>query len=304
MSIRPARFAGSWYPADPLALRDLLEAAQTAAGKQAPTPILEALNALILPHAGLRYSADLIMAGLSTLAEPDQPIKFIILAPSHYLPLDPGHLYIAPFDAMDTPLGSLEGWTLKKTQNLWQSYPQAIECEHALEMFFPCLRFWTPACQVLPVVMGEIQTQESLSQLSKAIIDLFDESQRTVLIASSDMTHYGIRFNHQPFGQSWPQNALQVKTRDTQALTILAKPDPKDFSRNMTSYAPTMCGRYPALLLAAIAQQRNWQGQIVGQYNSVEAMAAPASEWPQAVAHSSETDFVSYAAMAYVTGGS
>ena len=74
--LRPARFAGSWYPDDAQALEallaDALPESETAPAK-----------AVVAPHAGYRYSLRIAAAAYARVRIPQ---RVVVLCPNHSVP--------------------------------------------------------------------------------------------------------------------------------------------------------------------------------------------------------------------------
>ena len=86
---------------------------------------------------------------------------------------------------------------------------EAIQSEHALEMFIPFC-----AARSLAVgfaVVGDVSGRDALDALSRDVSALLDG--RTALIASSDFTHYGRRFGYMPYGADGEKKAVAEDLR-------------------------------------------------------------------------------------------
>ena len=82
-TIRPAAVAGTFYPADPHRLREVVAGLLAA---QAPAGVDVIPRLLIVPHAGYVYSGR--TAGkLYGLLREDPPRRIILLAPNHRVSL-------------------------------------------------------------------------------------------------------------------------------------------------------------------------------------------------------------------------
>src|SRR5262245_12009187 len=92
--LRPARFAGSWYPGE----RD--ELVETIRGYTPGTATRARARAVVAPHAGYRYSG--AVAG-ETYARVAVPRVAIVLCPNHRVP--PPIVSVWPGGAWRTPLG-------------------------------------------------------------------------------------------------------------------------------------------------------------------------------------------------------
>ena len=87
---REAAKAGSWYPDDPARIRkDIAALTRQAEKSQLKIPSKMQLRALILPHAGYRYSGWTAAHAVFVLSD-RQFSKVILLGPDHYVGLRNG----------------------------------------------------------------------------------------------------------------------------------------------------------------------------------------------------------------------
>jgi AmmeMemoRadiSam system protein B len=289
ISRRSARQAGTWYPDRPAALEALLQAAIRAAGAAPPStgPGAAAAGGLpvaaLLPHAGLHYSAPGQLHGLAGFAAwKGRSPRVLLLAPSHYFPLDPDRLYFGPYAAYQTPFGDLAGWSPASADPLWNAYPEAVAPEHAVELLLPALAWLVPDAAVCAVLVPEITSQTSLERLTGLLeAELAAAPGPALVLASSDITHYGPRFGHSPFGDADAATVWRrVAERDAAACSLVAAADAEGFLAAKEQVGPTMCGRHPALLLAALAARGGWSGEAGPQYRSDQVEDCPSGAWP------------------------
>ena len=81
MNLRNLKFAGSFFPKDPVALHDLLDSFDTELSHKnavTQTPPI----AIIAPHAGYQFSGKLAAAAYASCG-PQRPERIVILSPSH-----------------------------------------------------------------------------------------------------------------------------------------------------------------------------------------------------------------------------
>lgn len=195
-SARPAVHAGRWYPADARTLeREIDEylnrARITTASGGAPEPApLGDLVALIVPHAGLRYSGPVAAFAYLRLARHVFD-AIVLVGPSHFDLFDGVALY--PGGAFATPLGPLSidaelGARLADRCPLIKENAWPHLREHSLEMQLPFLRRLLPAVPIVPLLMGR-QTPATIHALSAALSEVACRC-RVLLVASSDLSHF------------------------------------------------------------------------------------------------------------------
>ncbi|MEK9165356.1 MAG: AmmeMemoRadiSam system protein B [Patescibacteria group bacterium] len=192
ITIRPALLAGSFYPADPKELRQLIAKFLN----QSRTPkITGDIKALISPHAGLVYSGAVAAYGYKALFKNirKKSITIIIIGPSHRYSLT--GLAIDDSDYWQTPLGKTAlnadlRDKLVKSSDLFKidSLPHKQQ-ENSLEIQLPFLQTVLDDFKILPVLVNQL-TDDELEQASRALAQQIDND--TIIIASSDLSHYPI----------------------------------------------------------------------------------------------------------------
>lgn len=192
--IRPSPIAGAWYPGDPDRLRSSLSSYLA----QATAPEFEGeVKGLVLPHAGLMYSGLTAAHALKSL----QGLSFeriIILSPSHQAYR--GHLLTSAHQAYQTPLGIIPvdrdsiNFLIEKlaSKNILVN-PIRNDSEHSVEIELPFLQHLLPqGFKLIPLMMMD-QSQPLAEALSATLYELvltFPPTEKTLLIASSDLSHF------------------------------------------------------------------------------------------------------------------
>ena len=188
---RPSPIAGLWYPADP---RHLKAEIQQYLDEVVYYPILGELRALLVPHAGYRYSGKTAAYAYQYLI--GKPIETVyILSPFHdYHPND----FLTPdHSAYETPLGFVEidqeilqsiNTALQKNTDFFiQSV--ARDKEHSLEIQLPFLQsVLAQPFRIVPIMVRS-RNPQNCQQLGEIIADHFNPS-KSLLIASTDLSHF------------------------------------------------------------------------------------------------------------------
>jgi len=183
--VRPAAVAGVFYPDDPALLAEQVDTLVAAASRSAaPSP-----KALVLPHAGYLYSGPIAATGYATLRARSEPVtRVVLLGPAHRAPVR--GLATSSADAWATPLGevpiddqarraacALPGVTIDDA---------AHALEHSLEVHLPFLqRVLGDGFALVPFVVGRAE-----ADTVAAVLDLLWGGDETIIIASSDLSHY------------------------------------------------------------------------------------------------------------------
>jgi len=247
LPLHTSPIAGSWYPSDPNELRNLLNRYLAKAKDVAPGRAKD-LTALIVPHAGFVYSGQTAAYAYRVLAQ-RKPKRILLLGPSHHAAFHGASL--GDFRAYETPLGEVRvdpsARALLSDCPLVSFHSRAHEREHSLDIQIPFLKAIFPEStpMIIPLLIGQLN-EGDYPVLSRCLEPLLDEN--TVVIASSDFTHYGPRFRYVPFplDASVPDNLKQL---DDGSMKEILQKDRKGFLAYVDRTGITICGRKPVALL-------------------------------------------------------
>jgi AmmeMemoRadiSam system protein B len=235
MLIRRPAVAGQFYPADQAVLRRMLRdwLGREAAGERA--------LACIVPHAGYQYSG---AVAASVYRAIEVPVRCVVLGPNHTG--EGPRVSIMARGRWVTPLGEVpvdEAWASRLMQRCsWLTDDaDAHRHEHSIEVQVPFLQILQPAMTLVPIVLYPIGWS-GYRALGEALAALIAEDPTpTLLIASSDMTHYE------------PQEDAMRK--DRAAVDAIEALDAEELCRRVERQRISMCGYAPASV-AVIAAQR------------------------------------------------
>ena len=257
--VRSSPLAGSWYPADPEELRKML----INYLEKAKIPKIKGrILALISPHAGYIYSGQAAAHGFKTLMEKDIH-RVIIIGPSHYAGF-PG-ICVSSYDHYQTPLGKVPvekrvGEKLSH-HNLFVFKPEIEAREHSLEMEIPFLQIALKDFKIVPLIVGSIKEKDyiEVANLLRPFI-----SDKTLIVVSSDFTHYGRRFGYLPFTENIKDN---LKRLDLKAVDYIIKKDFNGYQKYLRETGITICGRVPIGILLELLPAEA-EGQLLNYYTS------------------------------------
>jgi len=235
--------AGQFYPAGKDALVKQIEEcffSRLGAGKPKKQAGKGAFG-FIAPHAGYSYSGFGASFVYKIIAEGKKPKRFVILAPDHN-----GVCYsmTTSFEDWETPLGIVKADRkfIKKLVLKCPFIKQGAIHEHAVEVQLPFLEYIYPDVPIVPIV---IPSPANCKELGKAIASI---SKDTIVIASSDFTHYGAYYGFMPFDV---KNAKEgMKKLDSGAIKFIEKLDSEGFHKYVEETGATICGQYA--IMAAI----------------------------------------------------
>lgn len=277
--VRPAVCAGSWYPGDRAALAAevdrLLEAARPPLPDEKPL-------ALIAPHAGYRYSAATAAAAYACLRDREYE-RVIVLAFSHreaggYQGAD------VPKDlsAYATPLGDVpldrEFCDRLLKEPLFKSHPGMGRGEHSLELQLPFLQRVLKDFKLVPVLIGQL-TDAQCARLAQVLAPLLDH--RTLIVVSSDFTHYGANFRYLPFRENVPEKLRELADA---AARPIERCDYDGFVKHLEETQDTICGRDPLRLLLRILSMRGGARAVRTGFDTSGRMT---DDWSNSVTYQS-----------------
>ena len=242
-TVRPPAVAGMFYPADAPALaRDIgaLLASVESAARGKPVP-----KAIIAPHAGYIYSGPVAATAYARLAPSRRKItRVVLLGPVHRVPVR--GLALPGVALLATPLGNVAidadaVATLSKLPQITIS-PQAHALEHSLEVHLPFLQTVLEKFSLVPLAVGDASADEVAQ-----VLDVLWGGPETLIVVSSDLSHYLSYNEAQAIDRSTAQAILDLRT---------------DISHEQA------CGGTPVNGLALAAHRRGLTPQLLDLRNS------------------------------------
>jgi AmmeMemoRadiSam system protein B/AmmeMemoRadiSam system protein A len=276
--IRPCLNTGPWYPSDPAQLRQMLD------GFFSTLPPPEAgirIRGIIAPHAGFAYSGRCAARAYRSLS-PQQGIRRVIL-------MGPSHRYgfrgacVADYAAYATPLGPVPVDTdicrALAAKKSFRSDRDIQRYEHSLENQLPFLQRSLEGSpfRIVPVVFGALDKKE-FAAMAAAIAPYVDE--HTLVVASSDLTHYGEGFSYVPFRRDLAANLTKLDQGFIEAIRSL------DFDRYYAYHEKThitACGFIPIGVMIRLFENKKYastladyskSGDLNGDYSTSVSYAS------------------------------
>ncbi|MFV1998129.1 MAG: AmmeMemoRadiSam system protein B [Acidiferrobacterales bacterium] len=242
--IRNPAFAGTFYPADAVELRQVVEkllAETPESAKSDATP-----KALIAPHAGYIYSGQVSASAYARLLPVRSVIRRVVLVgPAHRVPVH--GLALPAVTEFATPIGSvtIDQEAIAMVSDLPQVcvFNDAHTQEHSLEVHLPFLQLALDSFQLVPLVVGDASAEDVAEVLEKLW-----GGDETLIVISSDLSHY-----HDY------QTAREMDRATSKAIERLAF---KDIRRDQA------CGRTPVCGLLLVARRKGMHSQTIDLRNS------------------------------------
>lgn len=234
--IRQPQVAGQFYPSSRQELKNQIEA---FIDKQADKIDI---IACMLPHAGYIYSGSV---AAETVSRINIKNKVILLGPNH---TGYGARYsIMPQGSWQTPLGEIKidshlaGEILNHSKYL-ESDNAAHTYEHSLEVELPFLQYFKTDFEIVPIIFLSDEF-EVLKKIGEEIANTIKErniKDSTIIVASSDMTHY--------------ESQDQAEKKDKEAIQAILELNADKLIDRIRRLNISMCGYAPTITMISAAK--------------------------------------------------
>jgi AmmeMemoRadiSam system protein B len=256
MDVRAPIAAGRFYEADADALTRSIENCYShSLGPKKQE--LENIKAALVPHAGYIFSGPCAAHVYSTIKKPD---VFVVLGPNH---TGVGSDVATSTGIWETPLGRCE------IDNRFAELldipidQDAHRYEHSIEVQLPFLQHKFKEFSFVPICISDCEPR----RIAKKII-VASEDRKVVVLASSDLTHYGQIYHYTPFRENVKEN---MRKMDSEILDYITSVDPAGFSEHMTSDEFTVCGWKPRAVMLEWAKIVSCtHGKLLKYYTSAD----------------------------------
>ena len=276
---RTSPYCGTWYPGDRVELEELLSSAFEESARRTGGALLPGSLAFVVPHAGLMYSGTVAAAVYRSLRA--QKVRRVIVLGFSHSQYFRG-ICQPRIDAYATPLGEIP--VERVPGPFLDAVPGAI-VDHSLEIQLPLIRWAVPGACIVPLYAGDLNAVER-AEAAAALASLIGPD--SVILASSDLTHYGHAFGYLPFPTD-RDTKDRLDDLDHEVIEAAGSLNRMMFLDELNRTGCTLCGRDPiALLLETL-------GNIAGDEIFQETLDYQTSgeitgDWDQCV---------SYGALAY-----
>lgn len=225
-------------------------------------------KAIIVPHAGYRYSGQTAAYGYKALSSSNHDWeKVLILGPSHRARLTEP-FQVSSFKSFDTPIGPLQS-LLNSTHTkefCFTFINKDVDLkEHSLELQLPFVKYSLPKAKVLPMIVGnlgikhghEYECQEHVLQISKLL-----SSEDTALVISSDFCHWGNNYGFSPELLEYDGPMSQrIQELDRKGMMAISSKSSANFSKYLSETGNTICGANPILLGMKALESSSLEGE-------------------------------------------
>ena len=257
---------GNWYPPNAADLNSMLDQFfGKAQAKELPGKIV----GLIGPHAGFSYSGQCMANAYKSLQNPSLAgniERVILMGVSHRAGFYGA--VVSSFDFDSTPLGSIPMDTsvakeLAK-EKFFRVNDRAIQYEHSIENHLPFLQraLKGKTFKVVPILFGSLDKKD-FKTMAAAIKKYVDD--KTLVIASTDLTHYGANFDYTPFKTDLEANLTKL---DMGIITPITRLDFDDYFEYRRKTGITMCGFAPVGVLMEMFADKAHKATLIDYYKS------------------------------------
>jgi hypothetical protein len=259
-AVRAPAVAGQFYPASGPLLKEAIQAYLA----DAVAPRTERPLALVVPHAGYVYSAQ-ITADAFRQAASHRYDLVVILGANHSaagfnrISVYSGAGYRTPLGVAATDRAAAEALVQEDSDCVLDQAAQAKE--HSVEVQVPFVQHLFPGVKILAIVVGT-DDQAACERLGRALAKILKDRQ-PLIVASSDLSHY--------------PSAADAPGIDRRTLEAIATMRPETFrntanvemARGVPELATTACGAAPIMAaMAAASALGATRGIVISYANS------------------------------------
>ncbi len=261
--VHTSPYAGQWYPGQADELRGVLSEAFETSCRRTGGAVYPRGVGFVVPHAAPAYSGT-VAASVYRQLQHQQPRRVVLIGFSH----SHGHtgIYTPDVDAYRTPLGEVavdrELLQELRSHKVFAAADERRVCDHSVEIQLPLLQTVLQEWTVVPLYAGRLDGNQR-REAAAALAGLLDD--RTVIVASSDLTHYGRSFGYEPFPLN-NRTGEHLKELDYETMDAASSLDPGLFLDQIRETGSTVCGLNPiALLLQTMSLAQGTAGEEIFQ---------------------------------------
>lgn len=269
MRVRTPIVAGQFYPEDAEACLSACQQHIEALSSDLTLP--QQLFGGVVPHAGWVFSGDCVGLFFRILQSLRHEVDtFVVFGATHrYAGQSP---VVGVESAWSTPCGSiLVDQDLRQVggeTGLWVQDANAHAGEHSIEVILPFIKYCYPQARLLPILTPPLSSALTCgAELSRLLT-----SESTVLLASTDLTHYGPGYGFTPMGVGTEGWTWARDHNDVAFLDCVTRLDGAAVLRQAQDNG-NACGA--GAVAAAVSCARSWgalSGTVVAHTTSNEVL--------------------------------
>ncbi|MFP3089029.1 AmmeMemoRadiSam system protein B [Treponema sp. TIM-1] len=277
MILRKRQLSPGWYPQNPQEIRQFLEDYEAAGEGSA--------LAVMAPHAGWFYSGAIAARAISTL---DRDADTVVIIGGH-LPAGAPPLF-AEEDGVISPWGTIEiDWEFREILKKALGGSGDAYQDNTVEIQLPMAAYFLPRARLLwlrlPAEKASFEAGKQIAQTGLAL------KRKIVLVASTDLTHYGYNYGFIPQGVGEKALEWVKKVNDARFLAAVEAGDP-GLVLERAEREKAACSSGAVLGALGFAEARGLgRGKLLAYGTSADIQDKDGSSFPDS--------FVGYAAMAW-----
>lgn len=223
MNVRRADLAGSWYPGQG---SDCMKAIEEFMDTAVSCPDIQGdIVGGIVPHAGWVFSGRMACNVIKCLRVHGGPDTCIIMGRHLH---EGGANFIMTDGRWDTPLGELAidsdlANELLREFSFTIETPSRYDDDNTIEVQLPFLKYFFPDIMIVP--MGLPARSASLKIAKRAVEISRQMGRKTVVVGSTDLTHYGYNYGYMPRGAGEEAVKWVTTVSDKQAIDLMVNMD-------------------------------------------------------------------------------
>jgi len=221
---------------------------------------------IISPHAGYQFSGPCMAWAYKEIAEAQFPKNYIMIGPSHMSYLN--KVALSKDKEWQTPFGVVK---VDKDHKLLESeyFKEdffAFDQEHSVEVQLPFLQFASKdnldKLKIIPVLISGYENYKEIAEKLSM--------KNSILIASSDFTHYGSNYRYKPFIYHKKESMYEL---DGGAIEFIKKLDVEGFLNYVKTNKMTICGASAiAIVMEACKNLGATRGRLLQYYTSGDVL--------------------------------
>jgi AmmeMemoRadiSam system protein B len=266
VATRPPAYAGSFYPADPDALRSLV-ADLLRESPRHPVASTDRLVAVLVPHAGLVYSGRIAALGWSAVGDA-APDSVVLLGTDHGGRADgvavwEGDAWVGPFGSV-----AIDHALTRRILELGSPFVADAVAhldEHSIEVQLPLMAATCPQTRAVMLSIGTRSVRaarEAGALLGRLLQDSGERDRPPVLVASSDFAHYPPAAVARDVDRRMLEHLLRLDAEGLWNEEVVV--------RGLRGVACGMCGIAPAAMLLGALQELGAEGTLLGHATSAD----------------------------------
>jgi len=212
-------------------------------------------NCIIIPHAGIKYSGEARKSIFNRIKSKIGSIIYITAL--HNTEKSQENVYILKEDT---------GFKcfFKNISVKYEKFkiPKGVKEEHSykwvedeLNQFFPNVN------KLVLCPTPDVNLDLFAKDIVKYLKNKIKCKKKVLLIGTTDLIHYGLKFQNLDF-LSYPVQLDKLKKEENLIYDIINKNEISEEDKNM------MCGPYSVLTIINVAKYMNWNGRVIDYYDS------------------------------------